>query len=133
MVTPSFVVAYMSGVDVRYNLHHSSKSQKSSPTLNDLNHLSCILSWTMHNIHLLESYFLCISLLFDKTHFTSAVATPRWSQGVPRNTLTWKKKKIIYNNLNFFICLPLKNKIETPSKLGTLSKIFIPNKFWTKI
>ena len=39
--TTSFVV-YMSGVDVS-NLHHSSKSQKSSPSLDDLNHF--YVSW----------------------------------------------------------------------------------------
>ena len=36
----------------------------------------------------------------------------------PRSTLTWKKKKIyiyIYNNLKFFICLPFKKNLETPS------------------
>ena len=44
-----------------------------------------------------------------------------------------KKKKIIYNNLNFFIYLPLNNKIGTPkTKSGILSKNFMPNKFWTK-
>ena len=44
-----------------------------------------------------------------------SVATPRSGQGVPRNTLTWKKK-FIYNNWKFFFCLSLKKK-----KLGTPS------------
>ena len=38
----------------------------------------------------------------------------------------WPEKKIIYNNLKFFIYLPLKKKIETPSKFFYTNKI----KFW---
>ena len=38
-----------------------------------------------------------------------SVATPRSGQGVP------EKKKIIYNNWKFFICLSLKKKLGTPS------------------
>ena len=60
-----------------------------------------------------------------------SVATPLRVQGVPKNPLTLKKK-FIYNNLNFFICLPFKKKKGTLSSRNTL-KIFMPNKFWIKI
>ena len=40
---------------------------------------------------------------------------PRSSYSGLRTTLTWKKK-FIYNNLKFFIYLPLKKKLEIPSK-----------------
>ena len=68
----------------------------------------------------------------------SVVLTPQPSSGdatqcpgCSHNTLTLKKKKkkFIYNNLNFFICLPLK-KIGTPSSpIRNTLKIFMPNKF----
>ena len=43
----------------------------------------------------------------------SSVAGPRWTQGVPRNTLTWKKK--LYIIIKFFLFFyPLKKNKEHP-------------------
>ena len=39
----------------------------------------------------------------------------------PRTTLTWKKK--LYNNLKFFICLPFKKNLGTPSVFSMLIKL----------
>ena len=43
-------------------------------------------------------------LPFQIKYDFDTVAAPRSGQGVPRNTLTWKKKIYIYNNLKIFIC-----------------------------
>ena len=49
-------------------------------------------------------------------YLPTIVVTPLKVQGVPKNTLTWKKK-FIYNNLNFFICLPFKKKKKNRNTL----------------
>ena len=58
------------------------------------------------------------------------VATPRATQGVPRNTLTWKKKKktwIFFLNFLYLLCIrkTLNHKIRKTLKLKKKKKIYI--------
>ena len=87
------------------------------------------------------SIFLIANCLYEERRLC-LVATPRSCQGVPRNTLTWRKKNLYIIIKIFYICLPSKKILGIPSiKIrNTLKKISSkhtrkkkgPKKFWTK-
>ena len=49
------------------------------------------------------TFDVCMVLILNNL---VAVATPRYAQGVPKNTLSWEKK--LYILIKKFICLPFK-------------------------
>ena len=70
------------------------------------------------------SIFLIANCLYEE-RCLCLVATPRSCQGVPRNTLTWRKKILYIIIKIFYICLPSKKILGIPSiKIrNTLKKI----------